>query len=200
MEMAQSGSLYQLPYYSALNMSIAATTTVDNTLGVGLSSLKGVFTTVKPASGRNNAYLSTRGGLTQHRVLLDGQLINNYSLPQVQSGTSNSDVEFYVELNRALGALGSVVRTAGPDDFTSAYVITYALTNGADLPTKYETDYFWTGLACNRFSEHGLTYSGSPVSQVQVHGETITGTTYYIVMIYDACLFINSQGDCSINR
>jgi hypothetical protein len=199
MEMAQSGSLYQLPYYSALNMSIAATTTVDQTLGVGLSSLKGVFTTVKPASAFGTAYLSTRGGLTQHRVLLDGQLVNNYSLPQIQSGTSTSDVEFYVELNRALGALGSVVRTAGPSDFANN-VLLNANNNGTDFITKYESDYFWTGLACNRFSEHGLTYSGSSVSQVQVHGETITGTTYYIIMIYDACLFINSQGDCSINR
>jgi hypothetical protein len=200
MEMAQSGSLYQLPYFSALNMSIAATNTVDQTLGVGLSSLKGVFTTVKPASAFGTEYLSTRGGLTQHRVLLDGQLINNYSLPQIQAGTSNADVEFFVELNRALGVLGSTNRTVGPDDFATNNTLVNANNNGTDLATKYELSYFWTGLACNRFSEHGLTYSGSPVSQVQVHGETITGTTYYIIMIYDSCLFVNSQGDCSINR
>jgi hypothetical protein len=201
MEMAQSGSLYQLPFYSALNMSIAATATVDQTLGVGLSSLKGVFTTIKPASALATAYASARRGLTQHRVSLDGQLVNQYSLPQIQTGTTNSDVEFFVELNRALGALGSTTRTAGPADFATTN-IPAANVNGADFQSTYETAYFWTGLCCNKFSEHGLTYSGSSVSQVQIHGETIanTGVTYYLIMIYDACCFINAQGDVSINR
>jgi len=206
MEMAQSGSLYQLPYFSALNMSIAANATVDQTLGVGLSSLKGVFTTVKPGSALRRQYKSARRGLTQHRVLLDGQLVNQYSLPQIQSGTSTSDVEFFVELNRALGVLGSTNRTVGPPSFNSQ--IPAASLNGAYVASTYATDYFWTGLCTNKFSEHGLTYSGSAVSQVQVHGETITvtgdaalaGVTYYIIMIYDACCFINSQGDVSINR
>ena len=127
-------------------------------------------------------------------------MINQFSLPQINSGTANSEVEFYVELQRALGVLGSVVRTAGPSSFTPASIT--ALNGTAQTTSPYYANYFWTGLGCNKFSEHGLTYTGSPVSQLQVHGETINGTavTMYIVLIYDACLFINSQGDCSVNR
>lgn len=200
MEMSQSGSLYQLPYYSALNMSIASTATVDQTLGVGLSSLKGVFSTIKPASAFGTAYASARRGLTQHRVSLDGQLVNQYSLPQIQAGSSTSDVEFFVELNRALGTLGSTVRTVGPTNF--GVTIPATSLAGAYVASTYANNYFWTGLCTNKFAEHGLTYSGSAVSQVQIHGETIaaSGVTYYIVMIFDACCFINAQGDISINR
>ena len=199
-QMASDGSLYQIPYVSALNMSIGAAATTDQTLGVGLSSLKGVFSTLCPASAFGTQYVSNRYGLTQWRALLDGQMINQFSLPQINSGTANSEVEFYVELQRALGVLGSVVRTAGPSSFTPASIT--ALNGTAQTTSPYYANYFWTGLGCNKFSEHGLTYTGSPVSQLQVHGETISGTavTMYIVLIYDSCLFINSQGDCSVNR
>jgi hypothetical protein len=198
-QMAGDGSLYQLPYVSALNMSIGASATTDITFGVGLSSLKGVFSTMCPASAFGTEYVSNRYGLTQWRALLDGQMINQFSLPQIQTGTANSEVEFYVELNRALGVLGSVTRTAGPASFNAAIV---ALSGTAATNSAYYSKYFWTGLGCNKFSEHGLTYTGTPVSQLQIHGETISGTasTMFIVCIYDSCLFINAQGDVSVNR
>ena len=198
-QMASDGSLYQLPYVSALNMSIGANATTDQTLGVGLSSLKGVFSTLCPASAFQTQYVSNRYGLTQWRALLDGQMINQFSLPQITSGTANSEVEFYVELQRALGVLGSVVRTAGPASFATSAIA--AKSGTAQTNSPYYANYFWTGLGCNKFAEHGLTYTGSPVSQLQIHGETISGaTTMYIVLIYDSCLFINAQGDVSVNR
>lgn len=197
-QMASDGSLYQLPYVSALNMSLsAASGTVDQTFGVGLSSLKGVFSCIKPASAFGTAYLSARHGLTQWRALLDGAIINQYSLPQIAASNSNSEVEFYVDLQRALGVLGSVVRTAGPASFNSVLRIP----GGAVPSTPYNTNYFWTGLGCNKFAEHGLTYTGQAVSQLQIHGETITGgSTMYLILFYDSCLFINAQGDLSVNR
>jgi hypothetical protein len=197
-QMAQDGSLYQLPYVSALNMSIAAQTTTDMTFGVGLSSLKGVFSCLKPASAFGTQQLSVRAGLNQWRALLDGQMINQYSLPLINS-SSNSDVEFYVDLQRALGVLGSVIRTAGPSSFTAALVAK----NAAASNGPYATSYFWTGLCANKFCEHGLTYTGTPVSQLQIHGENINTaavSTMYLVLIYDSCCFINSQGDLSINK
>jgi len=198
-QMAGDGSLYQLPYVSALNMSIAASATTDITFGVGLSSLKGVFSTMCPASVFGTQFVSSRYGLTQWRALLDGQMINQFSLPQIQSGTANAEVEFFVELNRALGVLGSCLRTAGPASFATAAI---AAKNGtAQTNSPYYANYFWTGLGCNKFSEHGLTYTGTPVSQLQIHGENISGaSTMFIVCIYDSCLFLNAQGDCSINR
>ena len=198
-QMAGDGSLYQLPYVSALNMSIGASTTTDITFGVGLSSLKGVFSTMCPASAFNTQFVSNRYGLTQWRALLDGQMINQFSLPQIQTGTANAEVEFFVELNRALGHLGSVTRTAGPASFTSAI---YALSGVDQTTSPYYSKYFWTGLGCNKFSEHGLTYTGSPCSQLQIHGETIyaAAKTMFIVCVYDSCLFINAQGDVSVNR
>jgi len=131
--------------------------------------------------------------------LLDGQMINQFSLPQIQTGTANAEVEFFVELNRALGHLGSVTRTAGPASFTSAI---YALSGVDQTTSPYYSKYFWTGLGCNKFSEHGLTYTGSPCSQLQIHGETIyaAAKTMFIVCVYDSCLFINAQGDVSVNR
>lgn len=198
-EMAESGSLYQLPYVSSLNMSIACQATTDMTFGVGLSSLKGVFSTQCPASAFGTLYNSLRAGLTQWRALLDGQMVNQYSLPLI-NGSTNADVEFYVDLNRALGHLGSVVRTAGPSDITGALT---AKNGVANTTSGYVAKYFWTGLCTNKFSEHGLTYSGTPVSQLQIHGETLnTGSvnTMFLVLIYDACLFVNAQGDVSINR
>ena len=203
MQMASDGSLYQLPYVSALNMSLAAQATTDQTFGVGLSSLKGVFSTIKPASTFGTQQVSARCGLTQWRALLDGQMINQYSLPLINSGTANSEVEFFVDLQRALGVLGSVVRTAGPASFTSAIA---AKSGTAQTNSPYYAKYFWTGLGCNKFAEHGLSYTGTSVSQLQIHGETIASTggvvpvTMYLVLIYDSCLFINAQGDVSVNR
>ena len=189
-QMAGDGSLYQLPYVSALNMSIGASNTTDITFGIGLSSLKGVFSTLCPASAFGTQFVSNRYGLTQWRVLLDGQMINQFSLPQI-TGTANSEVEFFVELNRALGHLGSVTRTVGPASFTSAIA---AKSGTAQTNSAYYANYFWTGLGCNKFCEHGLTYTGTPCSQMQVHGETISATavTMFIVCIYDSCL--NNKG------
>lgn len=198
-EMAQTGSLYQIPYVSALNMSIAAQATTDMTFGVGLSSLKGVFSCLKPASVFKTQYLSKRAGMTQWRALLDGQMVNQYSLPLI-NGSANSDVEYYVDLNRALGILGSTNRNSGANDLVGNLV---ALDGVQQNASGYVTKYFWTGLCTNKFSEHGLTYTGTPVSQLQIHGETInTGAvnTMYLVLIYDSCCFFNAQGDVSINR
>ena len=224
-QMMSDGSLYQMPYVSALNMSIGASTTIDQTFGVGLSSLKGVFATLKPASTFKKAQFSSRSGMTQFRVLLDGQMINQYSIPQVP-GNLNADNEFYVDLQRGLGVLGSVVRTAGMINYGGAFGVmggsclaqanALGSSNILNLAStgnlsNYSNLFFWAGLGCNRFCEHGLTYTGTPVSQLQIHAETITLangaydgataiSTLYLVLIFDSCLFINSQGDVSINR
>jgi hypothetical protein len=198
-EMAQTGSLYQIPYVSALNMSIASQATTDMTFGVGLSSLKGVFSTLKPASAFKTQYLSKRAGMTQWRALLDGQMVNQYSLPLIND-SYNSDVEYYVDLNRALGILGSTNRNSGANDLVGNLP---ALAGTANTTSGYVAKYFWTGLCTNKFSEHGLCYTGTAVSQLQIHGETIdTGAvnTMYLILIYDSALFVNSQGDCSVNR
>jgi hypothetical protein len=199
LQMATDGSLYQLPYYSAMNMSIGALATTDMTFGVGLSSLKGVFTALKPASTYGTQYLSQRYGLTQWRALLDGQLVNQYSLPAI-STSGNSEVEFFIELNRALGGLGNTSRTSGPASFAPASYTALAGANAGTSP--YGVKFFWTGLCTNKFSENHLTYTGSSVSQLQIHGETISANaiTMYIVLIYDGCLFIDSAGNCSINK
>jgi hypothetical protein len=219
-QMMSDGSLYQLPYVSALNMSIGALATIDQTFGVGLSSLKAALVTLKPASTASRQQYSSRAGMTQFRVLLDGQMINQYSLPQVPTNL-NAENEFYVDLQRALGLLSSVVRTAG---FYNAGTVMSPLgntcsraeppvitANNAAGTTIYENLFFWAGLGCNRFCEAGLTYTGTPVSQLQLHAETIntaTGgydnataiSTLYLVLIYDSAMFINAQGDVSINR
>lgn len=198
-EMSQTGSLYQIPYVSALNMSIASQATTDMTFGVGLSSLKGVFSTLKPPSVFKTHYLSKRAGMTQWRVLLDGQMVNQYSLPLIND-SSNSDVEYYVDLNRALGILGSTNRNSGATDLVTNLV---ALNGVSNTTSGYVAKYFWTGLCTNKFSEAGLSYTGTSVSQLQIHGETIDTAqvnTMYLVLIYDSCLFVNAQGDCSVNR
>lgn len=219
-QMMSDGSLYQLPYVSALNMSIGALATIDQTFGVGLSSLKAVLATLKPLSTVNVQQYSSRAGMTQFRVLLDGQMINQYSIPQVP-GNLNAENEFYVDLQRSLGVLGSVVRTAGfwndgVELWPQFSTVTraeppVASASNASATTIYENLFFWAGLGCNRFCEHGLTYTGTPVSQLQFHAETIntaTGayegataiSTLYLVLLYDSAMFINAQGDVSINR
>lgn len=219
-QMMSDGSLYQLPYVSALNMSIGALATIDQTFGVGLSSLKAVLATLKPLSTVSRQQYSSRAGMTQFRVLLDGQMINQYSIPQVP-GNLNAENEFYVDLQRSLGVLGSVVRTAGMFNNGSVLWPMFSTVTAAEPPdasaanasgaTVYENLFFWAGLGCNRFCEHGLTYTGTPVSQLQFHAETIntaTGaydgataiSTLYLVLLYDSAMFINAQGDVSINR
>lgn len=219
-QMMSDGSLYQMPYVSALNMSIGALTTIDQTFGVGLSSLKAALVTLKPASTASRMQYSSRAGMTQFRILLDGQMINQYSIPQ-NPNALNAENEYYVDLQRALGLLSSVVRTASwfntgtalyPLFSTSSRqeppVISAANANGT---TVYENLFFWAGLGCNRFCESGLSYTGTPVSQLQIHAETIntaTGgydnalaiSTLYLILVYDSCLFVNAQGDVSINR
>ena len=201
-------------------MSIGALATIDQTFGVGLSSLKAVLATLKPASTANVQQYSSRAGMTQFRVLLDGQLINQYSIPQVPTAL-NAENEFYVDLQRSLGVLGSVVRTAGMYNSGTTLWPLFSTVSRAEPPVPsasnasgtsiYENLYFWAGLGCNRFSEHGLTYTGTPVSQLQFHAETITLAngaydgataiaTLYLVLLYDSAMFINAQGEVSINR
>lgn len=219
-QMMSDGSLYQLPYVSALNMSIGALATIDQTFGVGLSSLKAALITLKPASTASRQQYSSRAGMTQFRILLDGQMINQYSIPQVPTNL-NAENEFYVDLQRALGLLSSVVRTAGFFNTGTGVWPLFSTVSVAEPPvpsaanasgaTVYENLYFWAGLGCNRFCEAGLTYTGTPVSQLQIHAETIntaTGaydgataiSTLYLVLIYDSAMFVNAQGDVSINR
>jgi len=219
-QMMSDGSLYQMPYVSALNMSIGALATVDSTFGVGLSSLKGAFCALKPTSAVNVQQFGSRAGATQFRILLDGQMVNQYSIPQ-NTGALNADNEYFVDLQRALGVLGSVVRTSALWNQGGA-LYSIASTSASGVPTGilnlnansgatiYSQMMFWAGLGCNRFCEHGLTYTGTPVSQLQLHWETInvstgsysgsTVATVYLILIYDSALFINAQGDVSINR
>ena len=219
-QMMGDGSLYQMPYVSALNMSIGALATIDQTFGVGLSSLKAALVCLKPASTVNRQQYSSRAGMTQFRIMLDGQMINQYSIPQVP-GNLNAENEFYVDLQRSLGVLGSVVRTAAMFNNGTVLWPMFSTVSVAEPPVAsaanasgasvYENLFFWAGLGCNRFCEHGLTYTGTPVSQLQIHAETIntaTGAydgataiaTLYLVLLYDSALFINAQGDVSINR
>jgi hypothetical protein len=110
--------------------------------------------------------------------------------------------------------LGSVVRTAGPPGFAGSALaiavdtgiqssITQAISAAA--PSLYASRYFVAGIGTNKFSELGLCYTGTAVSQLQYHLENLNATTaalntLWIFILFSAALFINAQGDISINR
>jgi hypothetical protein len=197
-ELISSGSLYQMPFTTARIMTSATTASMDLIYGCSLLSVKSVLVTHVPtpsvqANARKFACLGAVGplytdGQNSLRVYLDSVLVNNFQVPDLVSN--------YVELQRALGNLADRSSTS------SARVGVANMT--ADL---YATDYFVTGISCNKFNESGLCLTGTPASQIQVHmdmGGNFTVGNYpscntYVIILYDAILTISPlTGDSAV--
>jgi hypothetical protein len=178
-ELAQTGQLFQMPFVSALCMNVAASAVLDVVYGVGLSSLKAVLFTNKNTPVITAIKYSLADSPTALRIYADGKLQNNFQLADIAT--------YYAELNRSLGNMASRSSTSG----------------NADMYKSYADKFFYAGLNFNKFNEQGLTFTGTPCSQLQFHMErtlTAAGQTY-IIMIYDALLAISPMsGESSVIR
>jgi hypothetical protein len=177
--LAQQGQLFQMPFVSALCMNVGALATLDVTYGVGLSSLKAVLFTNKNNAAQNAQNLSLSDSSKTLRIYADGKLQNNFQVDDIAT--------FYVELNRSLGNLTSRTSTSG----------------NALMYNGYAANFFYGGLAFNKFNESGLTMTGTACSQLQFHLErtlTAAGQTY-ILMIHDCILMVSPvSGESSVAR
>ena len=175
--LAQQGQLFQMPFVSTLCMNVASSAVLDVVYGLGLNSMKAVLFTQKPSAVGAKPGKYNAGRVL--RVLADGKLQNNYQIGDLTTS--------YAELNRALGNLASRSSTSGP----------------ADMITKYHSDYFYGGVAFNKFNDSSLAMTGTACQQLQFHLESTptAGDTTYILIFYDAVLSASPMsGECSVLR
>ena len=175
--LAQQGQLFQMPFVSSLCMNVASSAVLDVVYGLGLSSMKAVLFTQKATAA--GAKQSKYNLATVLRVYADGKLQNNYNI--------GDRTTFYAELNRALGNLASRSSTSGPSDMT----------------TNYLSDYFYGGVAFNKFTDSSLAMTGTACQQLQFHLESTPGNgdSTYILIFYDAILSASPMsGECSVLR
>ena len=197
-ELASSGALYQMPFTTARVNTVNTMSVMDLTYGVGLLSVKSILVTHTPLPttqtsikkfaclGATAPYYSD--GQNVLRVSIDGILINNFQIQDLVSA--------YAELQRALGNLADRSSTS------SAKVGVANMTQAL-----YATDYFLTGVSCNKFNESGLCLTGTPAQQIVVHvecGSNFTVGNYpscntYVIVLYDAIMTVSPiTGDTAV--
>jgi hypothetical protein len=175
--LAQQGQLFQMPFVSTLCMNVASSAVLDLVYGLGLNSMKAVLFTHKPSAAGAKPGKYNAGRVL--RVLADGKLQNMYSISDLTTS--------YAELNRSLGNLASRSSTSGP----------------ADMITHYHDQYFFGGVAFNKFSDSSLAMTGTACQQLQFHLESTptAGDSTYILVFYDAILSASPMsGECSVLR
>ncbi len=164
-------------------------------LGLNSSSVRGIFWQSIPYVGTRQNHAPSSGGQTVAQLTLDGALVSN---SQLADGT-----EQYLEMNRALGNIFDITRTsvaplkANSNDDVVADDITLASITRA----TYADGAYLGGLSCQRSSESGFGFVGTPVNQAVLSwsGSATTGD-FYVYCALQQVLTIDQNSTCNIIR
>lgn len=159
MKQMLASRVYQMCFDTWYNTKYAQAQNITANLGLNTSSLRSVFWLSIPYTGARRTHAPTNGGQTSCYLTLDGALVSNSNLAQAP--------EQYLEMNRALGNMFDITRTSvGPADVADntdadANEFTIApLSRGT-----YASGAYLGGLSCQRSSESGFGFVGTPVNQ-----------------------------------
>ncbi len=187
--------VYQMSFDTFYNNKYAQQASITAPLGLNSSSVRAVLWQSIPVLGIRRTHAPTSGGQSQCYLTLDGALVSNSQLNNVS--------EQYLEMNRSLSNIFDITRTSvGPsraaaDASAEAADFTLAALNRA----TYASGAYLGGLSCQRSSESGFGFVGTPVNQAVLSwtGTAATGD-FYIFVALQQVLTIDQNSTCNLIR
>jgi hypothetical protein len=195
MKQMLASRVYQMSFDTFYNNKYAQQASITVPLGLNSSSVRAVMWQSVPFIGAQRVHAPTSGGQTQCYLTLDGALVSNSQLADI--------TEQYLEMNRALGNIFDITRTSvGPAD-----VIANTDADAGDLTLAplgrgtYASGAYLGGLSCQRSSEAGFGFVGTPVNQAVLSwtGSASTGD-FYVFVALQQVLTIDANGTCNLIR
>jgi hypothetical protein len=111
--------------------------------------------------------------------------------------------ESYLEMNRALSNIFDITRTSvGPSQAAAdSNAVAADITLGPNTRATYASGAFLGGLSCERSSEAGFGFVGTPVNQAVLSwtGTASTGD-FYVYVALQQVLTIDANGTCNLIR
>lgn len=195
MKQMLASRVYQMSFDTFYNNRYAQQASITVPLGLNSSSVRSVLWQSVPFIGARRTHCPTSGGQTQAYLSLDGALVSNSQLSNV--------AEQYLEMNRALGNIFDITRTSvGPQDLctdTDADAADYTLSPLGR--GNYAAGAYLGGLSCQRSSESGFGFVGTPVNQAVLSwtGTAATGE-FYVFVALQQVLTVDQNGTCNLIR
>lgn len=195
MKQMLASRVYQMAFDTFYNNKYAQQASITVPLGLNSSSVRMVAWQSIPYIGARRVHAPTSGGQTQAYLTLDGALVSNSQLNNVS--------EMYLEMNRALGNIFDITRTsvAPYDTIADSNADAGDLTLAPIRRDSYLAGAYLGGLSCQRSSEAGFGFVGTPVNQAVLSwtGSASTGD-FYVFVALQQVLTIDANGTCNLIR
>lgn len=195
MKQMLASRVYQMSFDTFYNNKYAQQASITVPLGLNSSSVRSVLWQSIPWTGPQRTHEPTSGGQTQCYLTLDGALVSNSQL--------NNVTEQYLEMNRALSNIFDITRTSvGPSIAAEdAPAAAGDITLGPCTRATYASGAYLGGLSCERSSEAGFGFVGTPVNQAILSwsGSASTGD-FYVFVALQQVLTIDANGTCNLIR
>jgi hypothetical protein len=195
MKQMLASRVYQMAFDTFYNNRYAQQASITVPIGLNSSSVRAVLWQSVPFLGARRTHAPSSGGQSQCYLTLDGALVSNSQLADI--------TEQYLEMNRALGNIFDITRTSvGPVDILTD---TDADANDFTLASigrgSYAAGAYLGGLSCQRSSENGFGFVGTPVNQAVLSwtGSASTGE-FYVFVALQQVLTIDANGTCNLIR
>jgi hypothetical protein len=188
----QQGAVWSMSTDDFYNLSLANGATINYNIGLNLSSVKGVLWTfnVTPVAGEYHNYSGDTQ--TDAKLYLDGRLINQF-------GNLDTIPQQYMEMQRAIGGMFDYVTSSQIYGLLPLISDTNVVT--ARLFGTYPLTSYLGGIACNRSSDGGFAFTGTPCQTINFT-RTSAGTagTLFLMVLYSQMIMIDASGSVSIVR
>jgi hypothetical protein len=198
MKQMLASRVYQMSFDTFYNNKYAQQASITVPLGLNTSSCRSIMWQSIPFTGARRTHAPTSGGQTQCYLTLDGALVSNSQL----NATANVS-ESYLEMNRALSNIFDITRTSvGPSQAAAdSNAVAADITLGPNTRATYASGAFLGGLSCERSSEAGFGFVGTPVNQAVLSwtGTASTGD-FYVYVALQQVLTIDANGTCNLIR
>lgn len=193
MKQMLASRVYQMCFDTWYNVKYAGQQNITANLGLNTSSLRSVLWASIPTLAMRNAHAPTDGGQTSCYLTLDGALVSNSNLSNVP--------EQYLEMNRALGNMFDITRTSVGPQSVNATAGAGDLTLGSLTRAIYSAGAYLGGLSCQRSSESGFGFVGTPVNQAVLSwsGTQSTGE-FHVFCALQQVLTVDANGTVNLIR
>jgi len=188
----QQGAVWSMSTDDFYNLSLANNATINYNIGLNLSSVKGVLWTfnVTPVAGEYHNYSGDTQ--TDAKLYLDGRLINQF-------GNLNTIPQQYMEMQRAIGGMFDYVTSSQTYGLLPLISDTNVVT--ARLFGTYPLTSYLGGIACNRSSDGGFAFTGTPCQTINFTRDCAgTAGTLFLMVLYSQMIMIDASGSVSIVR
>ena len=183
-EQLMQGNLYSIPSVSYLGFTYGGGSSISYNIGLNLSSVLAFLYTIiaTPVNTAQCVFLSRSQTLAECYV--DGRNVSTLGL--------NMDVtlrpsQVFIESRRAFESLGD----------TSASVVISPLQAGSFSVANWLAYSFVGGFNLNHINEEGLSFTGTPISNLSFRwtGSYTSGDVIYMSIPYSCCILFDHSGN-----